>query len=310
MARKAFTLVELLVVVLIVGILATIVLSAMFQAGEAAKAARTRAQIQKIHNLLVPMWEAYRTRRVAIDYALTTDINIDPTKTPISLQQAKILRANALYETIRMELPDRKSDVVDGPVTINARPALSAAYKTKVEVLTGSSPSLENWTTDNQGSECLYLILSRIQDGETNGLEFFKDTEIGDLDDDKVPEILDGWGTPIRLLRWAPGFIDGLPGVTSTLQSGTDPDPFDPYGVRGRLPARYKLFPLVMSAGPDKQWDIAFDGATAVQYSTTAPPNDPFGLPVTLGQPDDNNGNNGGTPQEHVDNIHNHFMDS
>jgi prepilin-type N-terminal cleavage/methylation domain-containing protein len=289
--RGGFTLVELLVVVLIICILATITLFALFNAGEAAKKGRTRSQIARIHDLLTPVWESYLTRRVPINITAGTNPSV-----------AAQTRVDGIRELMRMELPDRKSDVVDNAVVISARPSLSQAYLRKAQAITGG---VANWTTTHQGSECLYMILSRMQDGESNGLEHFHATEIGDTDNDGMLEVLDGWGKPIAFLRWAPGFTADVTG--SALQkapASAEPDPVDPTGVRGSPPNTYFLFPLVFSAGPDTAYDIAVDGSSALQYNGTTPKNDPF---TTAG------GQKMGAPITSTtgwqDNIHNHLID-
>ena len=54
------------------------------------------------------------------------------------------------------------------------------------------------------------MILASIRDGDITGLDFFTEGEIGDVDNDGMPEILDPWGVPIYFLRWAPGFRGDL----------------------------------------------------------------------------------------------------
>jgi prepilin-type N-terminal cleavage/methylation domain-containing protein len=294
--RSAFTLVELLVVVLIITILATIVLGAMFNAGEAARAARTRAQVAKINDLLAPLWEGYRTRRVPVAIPNPND----------RLQSAQ-LRLDGLRELMRLELPDRKSDVNDNPTYVS-RPALSLAYKARATAASG-------WTQQYQGAECLYMILSFIQDGDSNGLEFFKQTEIGDIDKDGMPEILDGWGRPIEFLRWPAGFTSDVsnsalqkPPPPSSPVAGKEyasPDYFDPLASRGSpttTPPTYYIFPLVYSAGADGKYDITSDFSTSVQYSSTTPKNNPYVASgaLKIGTPQGSNG--------HLDNIHNHLI--
>lgn len=293
MKRNAFTLVELLIVVLIITILATITLFALFNAGEAAKKARTQAQIAKIHDLIMPVWESYSTRRVPISIAA----NIAP-------GVAAGMRVDGLRELMRMELPDRKSDVEDTPATLTAPPSLWRAYDRKVAAAGGYG----NWSLTHQQAECLYLILSRMQDGESNGLEHFRADEIGDKDGDGMPEILDGWGTPIRWLRWAPGYI----GAYSSLHNATAADPLDPMGVRGVPPDTFALYPLVISAGADTAFDVMFDDSSgAIHYKTTSPPNNPYELfgGNAIGTIVDNDGPGGVSDgvQSHGDNLTNHL---
>ena len=285
--NRGFTLVELLVVVLIIVILATVVMFAMFAATESARVARTKSMVARINDLLVPIWESYRTRRVPINIPVGT-----------SPQAAAKMRLDAIRELMRMEIPERKSDVEDNPVVIAARPALSSAYHRAV-LARANGGNYAGWTEANQGSECLYMILSRIQDGNTNGLEFVKETEIGDVDNDGMPEILDGWRKPIAFLRWAPGFIPANGAVTA-IQDGTSPDPFDPMNV---YPGTFELRPLIFSAGPDRTFDI--EAASGFQYSQTAPnKNDPFDT--------DNSTPAIGTPNtaggQFADNISNHLL--
>ena len=221
-------------------------------------------------------------------------INIPPNTNPQASAKARL---DALREMQRMELPERKSDVEDAPVTLSSPPALNLAYRRQVQAR-AQGGNFAGWTEANQGSECLYMILSRIQEGDTNGLEFVREAEIGDVDNDGMPEILDGWGKPIAFLRWAPGFIPANGAVTA-IQDGTTPDPFDPMNI---YPGGYQLFPLVFSAGPDGTFDIATN-SSGFQYSTTSPPNDPFNTTVSpkFGTPDTGAGN-------FVDNIHNHLQ--
>ena len=54
------------------------------------------------------------------------------------------------------------------------------------------------------------MILAGIREADATGLEAFEDSEIGDTDDDGMPEILDPWGRPIYFLRWAPGYVSAL----------------------------------------------------------------------------------------------------
>ena len=60
---------------------------------------------------------------------------------------------------------------------------------------------------------------------ELGGRDLFNESSIGDVDQDGFPEFLDAWGTPIRFLRWAPGFTDselqGAGGIGIVANGGT-----------------------------------------------------------------------------------------
>ena len=64
--RGAFTLVELLVVISIITILASMLLVALSGVQETSRVDRTRAQIGRIHTVITEKWEQYRSRRVAV----------------------------------------------------------------------------------------------------------------------------------------------------------------------------------------------------------------------------------------------------
>src|SRR5262249_24881274 len=100
---------------------------------------------------------------------------------------------------------------------------------------------LNSRTDQNEGAECLYLILSTIRDRDKQALDYFDGIEIGDTDEDGMKEILDGWGTPIEFLRWAPGYLNTPQTPVVTTQAANtvfvpelSPDPFDPARVDPR----------------------------------------------------------------------------
>jgi prepilin-type N-terminal cleavage/methylation domain-containing protein len=319
--RTAFTLVELLVVISIITLLASMVLVALAGVQETARADRTRAQIARIEALMSAKWESYRGRRMPLPPAVkrlaqarrfSTNTNIGA----MQFQQSRdaklkldVARVDMLRELQRMELPDRRSDVLFEPVVLPSTqvPSVWNAYLNMAVKLisarrgvafTGTNPQKRQqlwgaqgngpWTDEFESAECLYLILSQMVDQQTKALEFFPPQEISDLDNDGMPEILDGWGRPVMFLRWAPGLqIAGSP------QDGKSPDPVDLLGIYPRLhnARTFALYPLIISSGPDRQMDMIFDnpdGADIV-YAHSQPPNNPFlGLPGVTYQPGNN----------------------
>jgi len=302
--RSAFTLIELLTVISIIGVLSSMVLFALFSVAENARKQRTKAQIAKIHELISGRWESYRTRPMPI--------KIPPRTNP---RTAARLRLKALQELMRLEMPDRIKDVTAPPIEKDLLgkliwekgSSLSRAHNSRLTAACLKKNSF-------QSAECLYMILASIQDGDTNGLDFFREREKGDVDGDGMPEILDGWGQPIAFLRWAPAYLgDNF----STLQfgdfaKGVDGDageanggPFDPLKVNPRwsdgVPDNdpFALFPLIYSMGPDGYGGVNQSGNKVDindPYDTGAPPHGPHG------EIDD--------PNEAVDNITNHMLEA
>lgn len=284
-ARAAFTLTELLVVIMVIALLASMVLFAMAGVQEQARRQRTRSQIARLHELVMERWQSYQTRRVPL-----ATVQNDPA-------QAALARLGAVRELMRMELPDRITDVMDEPVMLPSRPALSRAYQRRVTKL---------WSPQFQGAECLYMIVARITVGNSNGLEFFSESELGDEDGDGMPEIHDGWGNPIEFIRWPSGF-------QSPLQDGNPENSRDPFDPLRQFPNNYIIFPLIFSPGPDRQYEIVSDhidqsSQGRIRYKETSPPNDPYVVPggrLRLGTPVDVNQDR---EFGHLDNIHNHMV--
>ena len=219
MGRKAFTLVELMVVIAVIGILATLTLMAMFGAQELAKANKTQSTIAKLNEAIMPMYERYRDRTVPVNASsIVVDAAGNAQNTPPQVviargwgpayssgtnAQKKHILARAILdakrELMRMELPDRWDDVIDPPLSGISRPAASVSYLNFYTSRGGSSTI----TNTHQSAECLYLIVSMY--GE-DGLELFADSDAADTDGDGAREFVDGWGKPIHFLRWPVGF--------------------------------------------------------------------------------------------------------
>jgi prepilin-type N-terminal cleavage/methylation domain-containing protein len=310
--RRGFTLVELLMVIALIAMLSSMLLVSLYAAAQSAKVRRTEQQIARIHSLLMTRWQAFQSR--AIPFNTMAELNnLGLSKNAKSRAR---LRLRAIRELMRLEFPERRTDVardVGAPVTPGLRlparpPALWKSYDRRVARLRNdtdwhlvdpfvdASGNALTWTPQHQGAECLYMILASIREGDRNGLDFFTEDEIGDVDDDKMPEILDGWGKPIEFLRWAPGFVgrgisdlqtgDSVPGVDG--DSGDGGNILDPLKVDALWTDEvgdndpFTLVPLIFSAGPDMQYGIvtetpASSGAVFRYSADSHPyPNCPF----------------------------------
>lgn len=118
--RAAFTLVEMLIVIVIIGILAGVSMAALFASQQAARRARTEGFIATLNNQMVYRWDSYRTRRVkttpAFDQAIQDmwmSLNNPVVDPPIAVdgQRTAALQLMARRQMMRIELPDRWWDV-------------------------------------------------------------------------------------------------------------------------------------------------------------------------------------------------------
>lgn len=160
------------------------------------------------------------------------------------------------------------------------------------------------WTVENQGAECLYLILSsHVIDG-IPATDELHDRDIGDTDEDGVPEILDAWGRPLGFIRWPCGYyLTPQWGATLTstelaerkIELGKDSldvlsvDPrYDNTAIADyQADDPFPLLPLIVSAGADNVFDIVgLDNplSPAIDYTTGGfpiAPADTLGFPGT-----------------------------
>jgi prepilin-type N-terminal cleavage/methylation domain-containing protein len=289
---SAFTLIELLIAILIIGILASALLGVAAVASENAREAKTRNIIARIHTLLMEQYDTYKSRRVtpnvsvgtAIDNAVTNSVASPSVKAQMKGGARQEARLYALREMMLMDLPDRWSDVVLGnpalftnpntlpsaypvPLYSTARTELSNLYLRQYIRLLGRKNTITgntNTTADiekNQSAECLYMIVvNACGDGEAKTL--FSESTIGDTDGDGAPEFLDGWGHPISFLRWAPGFVSDIQlnmndlsntSVMSAADANTAvAKDHDPFDLFHVELKAFRLVPLIYSVGRDE----------------------------------------------------------
>ncbi|NQT41014.1 MAG: prepilin-type N-terminal cleavage/methylation domain-containing protein [Planctomycetes bacterium] len=284
--RGGVTLVELLVVATIIAILAAMILVALNETRSKAREEKTRAMITALKGIIDAKVESYTTRRVPVNTS-----GMDP-------RPAAGVRLAAARDLMRMEMPDRYTDITNGPLPTSGltnQPSVSVAYQQRC-----GGTDLGAYAS----AECLYMIVT-MSCGE-DARKSFSERDIGDVDNDGFPEYLDGWGNPIKFLRWAPAFTDSQ--VQANVPAGNPDHMHDPFDKMKLEDAAYKLVPLVYSAGRDGIYDInveylhAYDG-------------NPYS--ANIGAPMDSANQSATVPNEpangsldHYDNIHSHRIGS
>lgn len=223
-----FTLVELLVVIVILSILASLALSGLVAARARGRAAKTRSTIRKLNEVVLPYYETFDTRRPQIPAGIESSGN----RTLISTAQQI-----GLHRLMAMEMPDNSLDVIEAftPIPIpGAGSANSLSEKSPVarryrhlisEALNDES------LADPTSADFLYLIVMRGAAADPDVIAHFRPEEIADTNGNGLLEFIDGWNNPIRFRRWPFGFVSPIqPMGTSVLvpliySSGQDGDP-------------------------------------------------------------------------------------
>lgn len=318
--RRAFTLVELLVAIGVMAILAGMVTAALVSVNADARRARCETQLVAMNAMLQSRLETYLTLRIDAggQVSITPASASVPPWVQLGSDSARLRLIN-MREQLRLELPDRKSDLMFPAQVGTAVPNLTAtqaaiyhfdefgqpmpapnsgrigyqrpapttlmAYRRAVAQLTGQpfGPTWgDAWTPQYEGSECLYLILASTVVAGRSGLEVVRRDQIGDLDGDGVPEILDPWGTPMVWMRWPVGYWmtygqrANWGGMSSAQRQASIQqtkqtlgyDQYDPLrvdwrnidrGAAGSPEANNDTFnvpPVIVSAGPDREFDL------------------------------------------------------
>jgi type II secretory pathway pseudopilin PulG len=232
--REAFTVIELLVVILILAILGGLTIGGLANSTKRGKADTTRFMVSKLSDAILDYYEDYE------DLAGT--------------KQLRLFR-----DRIRQELPDSWADVPDvgSPhSTSPARPNASADYpiSTRYTIYKNVRPIA---SPAHQSAECLFMIIT--QSGVfPDFLENIRPERVGDIDKDGAKEFLDGWGNPIAFMRWAPGFSTATDYSVqySPIQFADKDNRHDPLDAKNEDANAYMLYPLIYSAGADAAYGL------------------------------------------------------
>lgn len=257
-ARKGFTLVELMVVIIIIAILSSLTLGGLAVGRQKGKAEVTRFMVQKLSSAIMDRYEEYED--LASSFAVVAPY-------PNSLVS---LRAR-----MREEMPDTWRDV-GGAAGSNISAASTPAGRAYARYYAaGAAP-----TPAYASAECLYMIIT--QSGLfADLLADIRPDQIGDIDNDGKKEFWDGWKRPIAFFRWAPGFSSPF----SPIQIADPARYHDPIDVGEIDNTAFALFPLIYSAGPDESTnDPNSAGPSGYGLITTANgwPNASLGTPCTF----------------------------
>jgi prepilin-type N-terminal cleavage/methylation domain-containing protein len=274
-----FTLIELLIVMAIIALLSAALLVALTELQATSKKRRCQQQIKKIDQLIMQRWDEILNKPVPIRFN-----SLGPTPLKVNIHARKLQILIARRELMRLQMPDRITDITDNPVVFPGGfrmplPATTATFRRKA---TDNAALGNTWSPLNQGAECLYLILSVMQDRDSSAIDFFFPGEIGDTDNDGMLEILDGFNQPIGFLRWAPG-ISARTGIDKRWGFAGNDDDGDGTIDNGSEATflgsdDYRSFSDIQAVNAFDSPDATDMGAADYRLFDTNPSNDAFNL--------------------------------
>lgn len=250
--REAFSLVEMLIVISIIAILASLSFVMLGRSGEAAREASTKAALKILNASIRERLEAYQD--------LTASMAFQDPDTPSKLKnrqfRAEFERFKYLFRRVvpnppqNFELmaevyvrktmfkslfPQRVEDlygyngVLDGyPNVVDDSPLLARMFNVSGSPVAGSwiQQNIDDESTES--SELLYLVLTSgdVFGLPTSDLDGIDQSLIGDTDRDGNLEFLDAWGKPLQFYNWPTRLIkdDGF-NYTGTVVVGSTPYP-------------------------------------------------------------------------------------
>ena len=214
-----------------------------------------------------------------------------------------ILRTIMLRELLLCDFPDSLEEVSNEPLMNDSQ--VHRAYQIQLNKAAANAPNgdiLANIPDGDISADLLYLVVMNTSP-ETRGT--FLDRETADTNNNGIPEFIDGWGNPIRFIRWAPcipqtnrqptledalsiqqckrlrrnttfdiyradGEID--PSIQDELDmleedyGGLIERGADPFDPMGAMDG-WLLTPLIYSAGPDREYGLGINTALRAPFT-------------------------------------------
>jgi prepilin-type N-terminal cleavage/methylation domain-containing protein len=274
--RSAFTLLELLVVVAIVGILVALSTSAVFKFISTQRTASTRAALGQIATRLDTQWS--EVTRKAHDEPLPSYLLANPDfLAMVGGDTHDVARARVVYIKLRQRqaFPMTFDEALNPAPLPRLKPY--AVYLNDLGVARSTSQ-----TAPYESAICLLMALERSPGSAGVKAEDLGGTATLALPGGEARYLVDYWRTPLAFCRWPTGDQQLNPQGPSPGRN--DPDDAEgllnipawlatpgaplfrrlchdlPARATGAGPSSYRLAPLVVSAGPDR--DLALDPRT------------------------------------------------
>lgn len=256
--HSAFTLTELLVSIAIISILASLSFSGIMASRRRAREVKTETTIRKIHEVIMPHFERF-LHRGSIPQINPATLTF-ATDTP-SIVRDKFSSLISKRRIQALEMPDSWVDVAPTIDDLDPDNSRHTAISQRLRTMCPAGVSGGSFDSSLADAECLWAMVMRGGFADPGIISHFRADEFGDRNKNGAREFLDGWGNPVRFLRWAPAFVSRYQPQPAWASADTrSHDVFDMAAIDPL--ALNTLFPLVFSAGADGVPDIIYRDPT------------------------------------------------
>ena len=296
--RRAFTLVEMLVVIAIIGILVSLAGVAVFRLIGTQQTSNTRSELTRLETEFQKQYRAaadnYRKEPIPTPGSAMGNVYYN---TVLPMAGNDRLRAQVIWTKLRLKqtFPNNFNEA------LNPAPMPSLPYYQNTLSLLGYTAANTTSPQPWESSACLLLALERSTDGngvspETLGVNSFI-SNFATPSGQTIQGLVDGWHTPLAFCRWPVNSVVLNP---SGPQPGDKNDPDDPSGLlvstswqntpypnmpsitdlaafmqfchpvpqhtAGQEATTFRIYPLIVSAGPDNKLGLDKD-VNALTYT-------------------------------------------
>jgi prepilin-type N-terminal cleavage/methylation domain-containing protein len=198
--RRAFTLIELLVVMGILGVLIALGASGIFSYLDAQKQTNTETTIRAIYQVLQQHWNYVvgEARKETPSAAVMTLANNDPRRAQVIWVKLRLMEAFPMSFLEISSSPLYTAGFIPASMQKN----IGTYQKNLLQHLKGGAGPVAR---PSESIACLLMALKMKRGGVAPLNADSLGPSVSDTDGDGMPEIVDGWGTPLAFYRFPTG---------------------------------------------------------------------------------------------------------